>query len=330
MTNNVIADTVLEKSQKSKPFFFSLASSSFNQPFEISTWDRVGVNSDDCFIILSENDGPAIIDDGLWSTNLVDEKNLFRLFCIRSDEKSSPLFPLKRSTIGKYDVLSWGGVYNLRYGQQEKMNSFGLSESLAETYLRQMAERLEGLKSRRKVSGITLLILGGGSVALGIGMTVEGDVPLAGPLMMIGIGGLAGGAGIWNLVSVSRAERKLSEVQSISNPEQREKVAHNALASLAAGGRTIRIIAITISAIGCAVGLFAKEERITIYGKEEKPLYLYAGIFAGLTAYGLIWRTPEEKVYRDYLEERKRQKELALRIGIGPYGGVRIGLALSF
>ena len=37
-----------------------------------------------------------------------------------------------------------------------------------------------------------------------------------------------------------------------------------------------------------------------------------------------------EKAYRDYLNESEQRKELALNIGLGPHGGVKVGLSLSY
>jgi len=88
--------------------------------------------------------------------------------------------------------------------------------------------------------------------------------------------------GIWSLSQVSRVDRFVREVRAIQNPSEREKAAQKALANLASGGKTIRFIGFSLCALGCGVGLFAKQEETTIHGTEEKSLYPYAAIFCSI------------------------------------------------
>jgi hypothetical protein len=250
--------------------------------------------------------------------------------------------PLSRIATVEDGRQNWGDMYNLIYGQQENISSEEESESLAFGYLKRFAERN---KKRRKKGWYAGLIGGGISSALGaavISSVKEEDSFQKGlfkyftgiGLVAAGVGTVVGGI----LVSVipSRAERKLKDVLSISDLAQRERASHEALSLLAARGRRGRILggifsaALSVGSVAIVVYAHAEES-------EKKPAlieYFYACAAGGaaLAVLAFVVKSPGERTFEDYLKERKREqrKELGLRLGITPYGGVKIGLVYSF
>jgi len=77
--------------------------------------------------------------------------------------------PLSRIATVENRNQKRGNRYNLIYELQEDINSEKKSESLAEGYLRRFAERN---KKRRKIGGITMLVMGGGLMVLGDSLSV--------------------------------------------------------------------------------------------------------------------------------------------------------------
>jgi len=70
-----------------------------------------------------------------------------------------------------------------------------------------------------------------------------------------------------------------------------------------------------------------------IFDRPIKPILIITG--AGVLGAGIIFLavpSRTEKDYKNYLRERNRKQrnELGLCVGIGPYGGVKIGFAFSF
>lgn len=219
---------------------------------------------------------------------------------------------------------NWWDKSNIRYGPQQHLSSEEESESLAEFYLKGLAE---GSKKRREIGGTIVLIVGGGLIALGAPMTKEsgeGDLsPLLGyPLIITGAVGVVVGA--FTLARPSRPERKLKKVISISDPTQRERASHEALSLFAARGRRNRILMLILSTttVLCE-GLVFGESPVTA---------ILALPLAALTVYSFVKKSPSEKAFQDYLKEKEseQRKELALRVGIMPYGGVKISFAFSF
>lgn len=228
--------------------------------------------------------------------------------------------PLSRiATVENINQIRGNG-YNLIYGQQEDINSEKKSESLAERYLRQFAERN---KKSRKTGGITYLAGGGVSLGLGVWMmSLEEDESYFGKLLGVtGIiyGAAFVGAGIYSLAIPSGAERKFANVLSISDPAQRERASHEALLSLATRGKKRRIIkSAVIAGLGVYFGLKDKESSSAV-------------VFGGVSvAYYFLTKTRAERTYQNYLREEEYRKDLALRIEIMPYGGVKIGFVYSF
>lgn len=227
--------------------------------------------------------------------------------------------PLSRIATVEDERQNWGDMYNLIYGQQENISSEEESEYLAEFYLKRLAERS---KKSRKIAGSVALAVGGGSIVLGALMPSKTILlwPFYPRAIFIISGAASVGAGILALSITSRAEREFKKVISISDPAQRERASHEALSSLAARAKKGRII---MSAVFAGVGA-----SLTLITGSLGP----AVFFGGFTVPVLLFKSREERAFQDYLKEResKQRKELALHVGIMPYGGVKIGLVYSF
>lgn len=227
--------------------------------------------------------------------------------------------PLSRITTAEDGRQNWGDMCNLIYGQQENISSEEESEYLAEFYLKRLAERS---KKSRKIVGSIALAVGGGSIVLGALMPSEIIIfPYRITRAIVIIYGAASvGAGILALAIPSPAERELKKVISISDRAQRERASHEALSSLAARAKKGRII---VSAVFAGVGA-----SLTLITGSLGP----AVFFGGFTVPVLLFKSRAERAFQDYLKEKesKQQKELALHVGITPYGGVKIGFMYSF
>ncbi len=223
---------------------------------------------------------------------------------------------------------NWWDKSNIRYGPQQYLSSEEESESLAEFYLKRLAERSKKL---RKIGGPIALVVGGGLIAWGASLTSkepEGgawDVdisPVFGYFSIImGAGCVVGGA--LALAVPSRAERELKKVISISDLVQRERASHEALSLFASRGRRNRILLGILSASFSVASLVQAEESLE---------YIDAGTWGAFAVHSFFVKSPAERAFQDYLKEResKQRKELALRVGIMPYGGVKIGFVYSF
>lgn len=243
----------------------------------------------------------------------------------------SPIFQQEKLVTSNCGIQNWVGLPYLGYGQQKYVSSMGSQESLAEDYLRRLAEDLEKHKLRREVYGYTGMV--GGGLLLGLGvMALWWDVEPTGITFLLTLGGLACGTGIVQKVSANHAERELNKVLSISDSAQRESAAQQALASLATKGLVGRILTSALSATSCVLFLISKEKEYTDGFREKRTMsqYISGALFAAGTVYSIAKKSPEEKVYHNYLKEKGQRKEIGLRIGTGPYGGVRFSLALSF
>ena len=219
---------------------------------------------------------------------------------------------------------NWWDVYNLIYVQRKNISSEEKPGSLAEGYLRRLAERS---KKSRKTWGTVGLI--GGGICLGLGAAAmssaeeEGGweglgTALAGIMLVsTGVVGVLGGT--LSLAIPSGAEREHKDVLRISDPAQRERASHEALSSLASRAKKWRII-------GSAVYIASAVYFIV----RDKENFYPAATLGGFAAYDLLRKTRAERAYQNYLKEKEYRRELALSIGIMPYGGVKIGLAFSF
>jgi hypothetical protein len=220
---------------------------------------------------------------------------------------------------------NWGDRYNLLGGQQEYINPEEKSESLAEGYLKRLARKS---KKSRKTGGYIGIIGGGISLALGAALLssaeeeedwFEGLGKAFGGAMLIGMGVISIPYGALTLAIPSGAERELEDVLSISDPEHRERASHEALSSLAARGRRRRIFWGIISAGFSTWALFSDEGS-----------FLLAAEYGGLAVYNFIRKSRAERAFQSYLKEKEFQNKLEFRLGVMPYGGVKIELAYSF
>jgi hypothetical protein len=241
--------------------------------------------------------------------------------------------PLSRIATVENKKQKWGDIYNFMYGKQQNINSEKKSESLAEFYLKRTAERY---KKRRKIGGTIALVVGGGLIAWGASMTSEEpegwfDISsLFGTLYII-TGAACVGGGIYYLAVPSRAEREHDDVLSISDSAQRERASHEALSLLAARGRRNRILRGILSAVYSVGSLVGMAEGSLEYPARTYE-YAYAAGGAALAVYSFVVKSPAETAFQDYLRERKREqrKELEFRLGVMPYGGVKVGFVYSF
>lgn len=218
----------------------------------------------------------------------------------------------------------WGDIYNFIYGKQQDMSSEEKSESLAEGYLKRLAQRS---KKSRKTGGYIGLIGGGISLALGAALLSSAEEEggwesfgkgLAG-LMLVsaGVGGVVGGS--LALAIPSGAERELEDVLSISDPGHRERASYEALSSLSARGRRRRIFWGILCAGFSAVALFSDEGSSLI-----------AAEYGGLAVYNFMRKSRAERAFQNYMKEKEFHNKLEFRLGIMPYGGVKVGFVYSF
>jgi hypothetical protein len=204
------------------------------------------------------------------------------------------------------------------------MQSESASPSLAEVYLKRLAERKKASRRTRGTAGLI-----GGGICLGLGAALwssaEGDngwegffegLAGAGLVIIGGTGVLVGGL---TLALPSGAERELADVLRITDPAQREAASQEALSYLAARGKRYRII----TSIGLA-GLSV----YSLFGKNRN--YNIAGIFGASAVYSLLRKTPEERAFRNYQHARYPQKNWDFHLGIGPHGSVMVSLSLSY
>jgi len=231
--------------------------------------------------------------------------------------------PLRNATL-KMEGRYGGEIYNCKYGLQKEQRSEVTSPSLAEGYLKRLAERK---KKSRKTWGAVGLI--GGGICLGLGAAAMSSAEeeggwealgkgIAGALLVAtGVVGVVGGA--LSLAIPSGAERELEDVLRISDLAQRERASHEALSSLAARGKKSRILSCILLAGFSAYYLSSKERD-----------YYSAGTLGAFAVYSLIRKTPEERAFQNYQKEREQQRKLEFHLGIGPHGGVNIGLSLSY
>lgn len=245
----------------------------------------------------------------------------FQIF--RSQQTSDRTLLSRIATVGD-GRQNWGGRYNLLYGQQEYINPEEKSESLAEGYLKRLAERS---KRSRKTWGTIWLVGGGAFLASGVALLSSADEDdgwggfFSGIFgtMAIATGVVLAGGGALTLAIPSGAERELEDVLSISDPGHRERASHVALSSLAARGRRKRIFSGILWAGFSAYALASKERS-----------YLLAAEYGGLAVYNLMRKSRAERAFQSYLKEKEFQDKLEFRLGIMPDAGVKIGLVYSF
>jgi hypothetical protein len=246
----------------------------------------------------------------------------FQIFSFHQYSERTSLLRIATVEDGRQN---WGDRRSLIYGQMENINSEEGSESLAEGYLRRLAE---GSKKSRKTWG-TLWLIGGG-VYLGLGVALlssaDEDDGWGGffkgvfGTMAIASGTVMAGVGSYKLAIPSGAERELDDVLNISDPGHRERASREALSLLAARGRRSRIF---WGILWAGVSAYALASNET--GSLQSAAY-----FGGLAAYNFMRKSRAERTLQSYLKERELQNKLEFRLGILPYGGVKIGFVYSF
>jgi len=262
--------------------------------------------------------------DHLFFTENRRYSRLHRAFQVFRFFRFSDLTPLSNIVAVEDGRQRWGDTYNLLYGQRGYINPEEESESLAEGYLKRLAKRS---KRSRKTWGTIWLVGGGAFMASGVALLSSAkDNDWWGGFweglfgaMAITSGAVMAGVGIYKLAIPSGAERELDDLLSISDPGHRERASHVALSSLAARGRRKRIFWGILCAGFSAYALFSEE---------GSPLI--AAEYGGFAVYNLMRKSRAERAFQSYLQEKEFQNRLEFRVGILPYGGVKVGLVYSF
>jgi hypothetical protein len=205
----------------------------------------------------------------------------------------------------EYTDLIWAIRYNLLCGQNQEIDSEIKSKSLAEGYLKQLAERS---RKARKISGVIGVALGGVWLAtstyvlsleeLGWEEALGGKGFWTFLLVAPGIGFVV--AGVSTLVTPSRAGKELDYVLSISAPSLRERAGYEALSSLSARGKKRRILRGIVCSI-CSFMFFAGSEDTNL------PLPVLGAASGAGAVYFFTSKSPEEKAFQKYLKERLQQ-----------------------
>jgi hypothetical protein len=250
----------------------------------------------------------------------------YRAFQISRSQRSSDRTSLSSITTVEDGWQNWENghdlIYGQLYGQERNISSEEKTESLAEGYLKRLAQRS---KKSRKAWGTIWLI--GGGIYLGLGVALlssedEGDwldlSDLVG-VMAVASGAVMAGVGVYKWAIPSGAEREFEDVLNISDSGHRERTSHEALSSLAARGRRRRILWGIIWTGFSALALFS-----------EGGSSLIAAEYGAFAAYNLIRKSRAERAFQSYLKEKEFQNKLEFRVGILPYGGAKIELAYSF
>ena len=222
------------------------------------------------------------------------------VFKIDLVSERNPLFEIK---ILEYRKQNWGDLSNLTHKKQEYMNSRKTSESLAEGYLRRLAEK----KKRNRITWGAAGLVGGG-IVLGLGASVIASADEYGGLegffegfagaMLMAAGGMSMVGGTISLAFPSGAEREYKDVLRISDQALRERISHEALSTLASRGKKRRIRNGILIAIFSAAYLFSNETEG----------YLSAASFGAYAVYEFSRKSAAERAYQYYIKERERRK----------------------
>ncbi len=202
----------------------------------------------------------------------------------------------------------------------------GIEPSLAETYLKRLAESSKG---RRKTIGVFSLAIGGAMSALGLALLSSEDESwfdfsgLAGSLFLISGGAFVVG-GTYLLAVPGSAEREYTLVQGISDPAQRDATSQKALSSLAAAGKRNRIISGVISSALAAYILISSLEEDGSDGT------LAASLFGASALNSFLRKSQAENMYSDYLEAGKQRGPFGARVGIRTYRGIEFVLSVFY
>jgi len=211
--------------------------------------------------------------------------------------------PVLDVNVFEYKEKNWRDLSNLDYKKQEYMSSRQTSESLAEGYLRRLAEKK---KRNRKTRGASFLV--GGGLMLGLGASViasadsynglEGFFEGFAGAMLMATGGISMVGGTVTLAFPSDSEREYKDVLRISDQALRERISHEALSTLASKGKNRRIRNGIIIVLFSAAYLLSQDS----YG------YLSEGTFGAYAIYEFSRKSAAERAYQYYMKERERRK----------------------
>jgi len=222
----------------------------------------------------------------------------------RFQQFSERPFPIEAAFL-KNKKQKWGYEYSPQYGQVQDIVSEEISESLAEGYLKRLAERK---KRSRKAWGATGLIGGGLFIGLGAAAMASAEeesgwegfgAALAGA-MFITTGAACAVVGALSFALPSGAEREYKDIERISDHAQRERACREALSLLASRGKKRRIFS------GASIAVFS---AIILFG-EETDGYLSAATYGACAVYEFTRKTAAERAYQNYLKESELQRRI--------------------
>ncbi len=237
-----------------------------------------------------------------------DQYKIFQMH--RFQQFSERPFPIE-AYFFKNKKQKWGYKYSPKYGQVQDIVSEEKSESLAEGYLKRLAERK---KRSRKTWGAAGLIGGGLFIGLGAAAMSSAEeasgwegfgAALAG-VMFITTGTACVVVGALSFALPSGAEREYKDIERISDLAQRERACREALSLLASRGKRRRIFSGALIAVFSAIILFG----------EETDSYLSAATYGALAVYELTRKTAAERAYQNYLKEIEHQRRIKKLNGI--------------
>jgi hypothetical protein len=185
-------------------------------------------------------------------------------------------------------------------------------------------------KTNRMLGGA--LALGVGGVGVGVGIALASGDPETFPgafgrifgTATIIAGGLAVGAGIYELAVPSAEEKEYRDVRAMTDPAQRETASRLALPRLAARGRRNRIIT---GAIFSAISVLSFASSS---GDNASSALFSGALWGGLAAYSFLVKSPAERASRGYLEDSGARKSPPFFFGVGPHGRIQAGFAMSY
>jgi len=264
----------------------------------------------------------------LTSTVTASENSVGRIPFLISSQDEAPAASQEASAIPEQASSNWGSMLDLRYVEREDTDPTGNPRSLAEVYLKRLAEEHSEDWKRRGRLGLVGSALG---VAGGVYYMVTSDVGyhrFAGAALAIS-GVFMGSVGVHYLSSPSRVEREIDRLLSITDSVQRERVGQETLASLAHSARRAQIFsAISVAGFAVAWGYPLLIESYEPVDVAVNMLCTGCIVYSALSI--LTSESPEEIAFQKYLEERRQGQAMRLQLGVGPSGRVQVALVLSF
>jgi len=265
----------------------------------------------------------------LINTGLGFENNIGNISKVGMDKEN--ILWQKAEEFSRSNRLNCKNVLSLEYAQEQEVNSGEKSGSLAEIYLGRLAEKG---KAERRIAGIGSLVLG--TLCLSVGIFLLADDDSAGALL-VGLGLITDGVGIWCLKRRSPAEREFDNLLGIENVIERERVGREVLFSFADKAQRGRILSAIFSG-ALSIYFFVARPYKSLENKDkdgdiEMMEYydvLMGSTFGALALYELMRKSAEEKVLQRYLKESEKENRTRIRWGIDPYGNGKITLLFSF